>query len=77
MWASLSLLLVILTLVLSLRFYLSHCWYPSEPSGTVSLHAWHGPSCESKNSKPASTSRLPVSPSSKPDSTLPTNIPIT
>jgi len=68
MWASLSLFLVVLTLVLSLRFYLQHCWYPSDTSATASRQDWHGPRLELKNSNPVSISTRPVSPSSKPDS---------
>lgn len=65
MWASLSLLLVILTLALSLRFYLQHCWYPSDTSATVSRQDWQGPRLELKNSNPISISTRPVSPSLK------------
>lgn len=68
MWASLSLLLAVLMLALSLRFYWSHCLPPSGKSGgdspIVSIAQRHG----LKNWKHANTSMTPTSPSSKRDS---------
>ncbi len=71
MWASLSLLLVILTLALSLRFYWSHCWPHSVPSGTVSQDDWQGPRLDSTSWNRVNTNTPPVLPSSEHDSNLP------
>lgn len=69
MWASFSLLLVVLTLALSLRFYWSHCWPPSGPSATALRRDWQGPKLDSTNWKSTSTGTPRVSRSSKHDST--------
>lgn len=69
MWASLSLLLVVLTLALSLRFYWSHCSQPSGPSATVLRRDWQGPRLDSTNWNHANTDTQRASRSSKPDST--------
>ena len=68
MWASLSLLLVILTLALSLRFYLSHCLPHCGSSPTALRNDWQGPRLGSENWNRASTSTPPASLSSNPDS---------
>lgn len=70
MWASLSLLLVILTLALSLRFYWSHCWPHSALSGTVSRDDWQGPRLDSTSWNRANTNTPPALPSSEHDSNL-------
>ena len=70
MWASFSLLLVILMLALSLRFYWSHLHSPSGPSPKASWHALNVQKRGSKNLKVINSGMKPVSPSSKHDSKL-------
>ena len=70
MWATFSLFLTVLILVLSLRFYWSHCLPYSGQSGKVSSAVSKKLKAESTTLKPINTGMKPVSPSSGHDSTL-------
>lgn len=69
MWASLSLLLVVLMLALSLRFYLSHCLPHSGRSGKASYSVSNVQKKESTTLKSTSTNMRQASRSLKRDLT--------